>query len=32
MSDIYLASTENVTPPVMTEYKLINRPTTKNEI
>lgn len=32
MSDTYLASTENVTPPVMTAYKLINRPTTTNEI
>lgn len=32
MSDIYLASTENVVPPVMTAYKLINRPTTKNAI
>ncbi len=26
MSDTYLASTENVTPPVMTGYNLINRP------
>lgn len=32
MSDIYLASTENVIPPVMTAYKLINRPTTENKI
>lgn len=32
MSDTYLASTEMVTPPVMTGYNLINRPTDANEI
>lgn len=32
MSSTYIASTVSVIPPVMTEYKLINRPTDENEI
>lgn len=32
MSDSYIASTVSVVPPVMSEYKLINRPTDENEI
>ena len=32
MSDTYIASTVTTTPPAMTEYKLINRPTDENEI
>ncbi|HAX73993.1 MAG TPA: hypothetical protein DCY20_10760 [Firmicutes bacterium] len=32
MSDTYLASTETLTPPVMSAYHLINRPTLDNEI
>ena len=32
MSDSYIASTVSLVPPVMTEYKLINRPTDDNEI
>lgn len=32
MSNSYIASTTSVTPPVMSEYKLINRPTSENEI
>ncbi len=32
MSSTYIASTVSVVPPVMTEYKLINRPTDENEI
>lgn len=31
-SSSYIASTTSVNPPVMTEYKLINRPTDENEI
>lgn len=32
MSKSYIASTTSVTPPSMQEYKLINRPTSENEI
>lgn len=32
MSSTYIASTTSVNPPVMSEYKLINRPTDENEI
>ena len=32
MSKAYIASTTSVNPPKMQEYKLINRPTTENEI
>ena len=32
MSETYIASTTSVNPPVMSEYKLINRPTSDNEI
>lgn len=32
MSETYIASTISTQPPVMMEYKLINRPTTENEI
>ena len=32
MSDTYIASTVTTTPPEMTGYKLINRPTDENEI
>ena len=32
MSKTYIASTTSVNPPVMQEYKLINRPTDENEI
>ena len=32
MSSTYIGSTTSVNPPVMSEYKLINRPTDENEI
>ena len=32
MTETYIASTTSVNPPVMSEYKLINRPTSENEI
>lgn len=32
MSEGYLATTQSIKPPVSTNYKLINRPTDKNEI
>lgn len=32
MSETYLATTQSMKPPVTTNYKLINRPTSENEI